>query len=152
AIGPEVAPEGASVSSDRRALAIIALANRWSSAADRDDRRITGQVSPPCWVNLVRSGNPSGENPPEWMAFVPNNAMRMALGINPGPERSSGRSGCGPIARCGGNSRDQIPRILHPRSIPGNARSPYHLLLLVGDVANTALASRACVLSTRGEP
>jgi hypothetical protein len=170
----------------------------------RDDRRITGQVLPPRRVNPVRSGNPSGEDPPEWMASDPNNSTRMAPGVEPGPARSPERRRCGSIARYWGNSREQIPRIRHPRSpfphiyrklliqrtcgkaafriqtrkltpisqlpkgfasrnpremcgrsarsIPGNTRSPYHFLLLAGDVTNTAPAIRACVLSNHGEP
>jgi hypothetical protein len=170
----------------------------------RDDRRITGQVLPPRRVNPVRSGNPSGEDPLDWMAFDPNNSTRMAPCEEPGPARSPERRRCGPIARYWRNSRERIPRIRHPRSpsphiyrnlliqrtygkaafriqtrkltpisllrqgfaskysremcgksagsIPRNTRSPYHFLLLAGDVTNTAPAIRACVLSNHGEP
>jgi len=35
-------------------------------------------------VNFVKTGNPIGENLPEWMSFDPNRSTTMALGIKPG--------------------------------------------------------------------
>ncbi len=59
-----------------------------------DDRRVAEQVSS-YWANFVKTGNPNGENLPEWKAFDASNPTTMVLGAKPGPRAIAGKERLG---------------------------------------------------------
>ncbi len=49
-----------------------------------NDRRVANQVSS-YWANFVKTGNPNGENLPNWAPFDADDPSTMALGMKSGP-------------------------------------------------------------------
>lgn len=54
-----------------------------------EDRLVADQVSS-YWANFVKTGNPNGENLPEWQSFDANSPTTMSLRAKSGPRPIAG--------------------------------------------------------------